>query len=105
MIRTAAFPTGSRRKLWPDSATLSTAVQRISSSRIAITMITYEKLFSVLQEKNIEPYRLVRCGIISWGTLERLRSNKNVTLYVLDLISTYIDCSIFSLINYTRIGS
>ena len=101
-IRSTVSRTGSKPKLWPDYATPSTAVQRTFSNRISFTMITYEKLFDLLEKKNIKPFWLVKRGLITAGTLRRLRGNKNVTVYTLDLISTYFNCSIFSIFDYTK---
>ncbi|MDD5832272.1 MAG: helix-turn-helix transcriptional regulator [Clostridiales bacterium] len=64
-------------------------------------MMNYEKLFSLLDQKNIKPSHLTSCSLITADTLKRLKDNGNVTLYTLEKISAYIGCEIWDLFTYT----
>lgn len=65
-------------------------------------MCKYDKLFLLLNEKNIEPSVLLRDCNISRGTLKRLRNNCNVSVYTLELISAYLGCSVLDLISISE---
>ena len=64
-------------------------------------MMNYEKLFSLLEQKNIKPSQLTASSLITDGTLKRLKNNGNVTLYTLEKISVYIGCEIWDLFTYS----
>lgn len=68
-------------------------------------MIIYDKLFSLLAQRNINAGSLVRLSLISRGTLNRLKNNESVNLFTLDLLSAYLDCEIWDIFTYIPIDS
>ena len=57
-------------------------------------MISYEKFFFVLEQKNIKRTHLVYEGIISSETMMRLRTNQNLSMYTIEQLSDYLQCDI-----------
>ena len=57
-------------------------------------MISYEKFFIVLEQKNIKRTHLVYEGIISSETMMRLRTNQNLSMYTIEQLSDYLQCDI-----------
>ena len=57
-------------------------------------MISYEKFFIVLEQKNIKRTHLVYEGIISSETMMRLRTNENLSMYTIEQLSDYLQCDI-----------
>ena len=53
-------------------------------------MISFEKLWITLKERNISQYKLIKEYKISTGQLDRLRKNGNVNTYTLKIkMATY----------------
>ena len=57
-------------------------------------MMMYHKLFLELEKHNLRPSALVRIGVVSGPTLERLKKNQNVSLYTLEILCHYLGCSL-----------
>jgi DNA-binding Xre family transcriptional regulator len=57
-------------------------------------MMMYHKLFLELEKHNLRPSALVRIGVVSGPTLERLKKNQNVSLYTLEVLCRYLRCSL-----------
>ncbi len=57
-------------------------------------MMMYHKLFLELEKHNLRPSALVRIGVVSGPTLERLKKNQNVSLYTLEVLCRYLGCSL-----------
>ncbi len=55
-------------------------------------MISYEPFFTTIKRKGITQYQLENDYLLSKGTLDRLRNNKNISLYTLEYICKLIDC-------------
>lgn len=60
--------------------------------------MNYTKLFQHLERQKIKRTELVKRGVVSASTMQRLRKGQAVSLYTLDRLSRYLDCSIFDLI-------
>jgi DNA-binding Xre family transcriptional regulator len=64
-------------------------------------MISYDRLFKLLKEKNISQYRLIKTGI-SNSTLERLKKDQYVNLITIDKLCALLDCDIEDIVEYKK---
>ncbi len=64
-------------------------------------MISYDRLWNKLKEKNISQYRLIKTGI-SNSTLERLKKDQYVNLITIDKLCTLLECNIEDIVEYKR---
>ncbi|SDJ31705.1 DNA-binding transcriptional regulator, XRE family [Lachnospiraceae bacterium G41] len=64
-------------------------------------MIIYNRLWSLLEEKNISQYKLIKMGI-SPSVLDRLKHNQGVTTDTIDKLCTILDCNVEDIMNYTK---
>lgn len=55
-------------------------------------MITYQKLWDLLEKKGISQYKLVNEYNYSNLTLHKLRHNGNVTVYSIERLCDILDC-------------
>lgn len=63
-------------------------------------MITFDKLWSVMQEKGVSTYQLrEKCGIDS-KTIRRLRANDNMETKTLNKLCTVLDCRLEDIAEY-----
>lgn len=63
-------------------------------------MITYEKLWETMKEKEISQYRLIKYHGFSAGQLGRLRKNMYVSTHTLETLCSILDCRIEDIIEY-----
>ena len=71
-------------------------------TRLELTMISYDKLWKTLSEKNISQYKLIKHYHISTGQLDRLRKNENVSTYTLNQLCTILDCKLEDIAEYVK---
>ena len=65
-------------------------------------MITFDKLWITMKQKNISTYRLrEECGIDS-KTIRRLKAYENVESKTLDKICNALDCNIQDIAEYVN---
>ncbi|MBQ2746069.1 MAG: helix-turn-helix transcriptional regulator [Lachnospiraceae bacterium] len=57
-------------------------------------MISFDKLWVTLKEKNISQYKLIKEYKVSTGQLDRLRKNGNVNTYTLDQLCKILNCKL-----------
>ena len=57
-------------------------------------MFVYDKLWTVMKQKNITAYMLREKYGIDSRTIRRLKNNENVTVETLDKICEILDCDI-----------
>ena len=67
-------------------------------------MITYEKLWKTMKEKNVSQYKLINTYKVSNGQLDRLRKNQNVSTYTLDQLCKILDCELSDIAEYKKDG-
>lgn len=65
-------------------------------------MISYEKLWETMKNKNITQYRLINEYHISAGQLSRLRANSHVSTHTLDLLCEILDCNIEDIVTHKK---
>ena len=63
-------------------------------------MISFDKLWITLKNKNISQYKLIKDYKISTGQLDRLRKNGNVNTYTLDQLCRILDCKLEDIAEY-----
>ena len=65
-------------------------------------MISFEKLWITLKERNISQYKLIKEYKISTGQLDRLRKNGNVNTYRLNELCKILDCRLEDIAEYKK---
>ncbi len=64
-------------------------------------MISYDRLWKKLDEKNISQYRLGLIGI-SQSTITRLKKNQPVSTYTLDKLCSILDCKLEDIAEFKK---
>ena len=63
-------------------------------------MITFDKLWAVMEQKNISTYKLREsCGIDS-KTIRRLRANENIETKTINKLCLALDCKVEDIMEY-----
>ena len=65
-------------------------------------MISFEKLWITLKERNISQYKLIKEYKISTGQLDRLGKNGNVNTYTLNELCKILDCRLEDIAEYKK---
>ena len=65
-------------------------------------MITFERLWRTMKQKNISQYQLMKEHGISSGQLDRLRKNGNVNIYTLDRLCYILDCNLEDIAEFRK---
>ena len=65
-------------------------------------MITYDKLWETMKQKNITQYKLIHDHRISAGQLSRLRANAHVSTHTLDTLCYILDCRIEDIVTFRK---
>ena len=63
-------------------------------------MICYDKLFALLEEKNISSYYIRKHKITGEGTLTKLRNNESVNTLTIEKFCSVLDCQPGDLMEY-----
>jgi DNA-binding Xre family transcriptional regulator len=63
-------------------------------------MITYQKLWETMKEKNITQYSLIHKYHVSAGQLSRLRANRYVNLHTIDMLCNILKCNIEDIVTF-----
>ena len=64
-------------------------------------MISYDRLWIKLEEKQISQYRLAKEGI-SHSTISRLKNNQYVNMYTIDKLCSMLDCQIGDIVEFIK---
>ena len=65
-------------------------------------MITYDRLWKTMKEKNISQYKLINKYRVSIGQLDRLRKNQKVSTYTLDQLCKILDCRLEDIAEFKK---
>ena len=65
-------------------------------------MISFEKLWITLKERNISQYKLIKEYKISTGQLDRFCFNGNVNTYTLNELCKILDCRLEDIAEYKK---
>ena len=63
-------------------------------------MISFDKLWITLKDKNISQYKLIKEYKISTGQLDRLRKNGNVNTFTLNQLCKILNCRLEDIAEY-----
>ena len=63
-------------------------------------MITYDKLWETMKEKNISQYKLIKDHGISAGQLSRLRANVHISTHTIDMLCSILKCNVEDILTY-----
>lgn len=63
-------------------------------------MISFERLWITMKEREISQYKLIKEYKISTGQLDRLRKNDNVNTYTLSQLCKILDCKLEDIAEY-----
>ncbi len=67
-----------------------------------ILMISYEKLWRLMEEKGITQYRLIYTYGINPGQLYRLKQNRYVSTYTVEKFCRILDCRPEDIIEFVQ---
>lgn len=65
-------------------------------------MITYDKLWTTMKEKEVSQYRLIKYYGFSAGQLGRLRKNMYVSTHTLETLCTILDCDVGDIMEFRQ---
>lgn len=65
-------------------------------------MITYNPFWETLKKKNISVYKLINTYNLSRSTIDKLKHNKNITIFTLNNLCEMLDCDVNDIIEYTK---
>lgn len=63
-------------------------------------MITYDKLWETLREKNITQYRLIKDYGISSGQLHRIKKNMDISTHTINMFCKILNCRVEDIVEY-----
>ena len=63
-------------------------------------MITYDKLWETMKEKQISQYRLIRYYGVSAGQLGRLKKNMYVSTHTVEMLCDILECRVEDVLEY-----
>ena len=63
-------------------------------------MITYDKLWETMKEKQISQYRLIRYYGVSAGQLGRLKKNMYVSTHTVEMLCDILECQVEDVLEY-----
>ena len=65
-------------------------------------MITYDKLWSLLKQRGITQYKLIKYYGVSPGQLTRLKRNQNVNIHTIEMLCDILDCEISDIVEFHK---
>ncbi|HIX14162.1 MAG TPA: helix-turn-helix transcriptional regulator [Candidatus Hungatella pullicola] len=63
-------------------------------------MITYDKLWKTLKQKQISQYRLIKYHHISAGQLSRLKKNSFVSTHTINMLCSILECGVDDIMEF-----
>lgn len=63
-------------------------------------MITYDRLWKTMKDKEISQYTLIRQYRFSRGQLSRLKHNENISTHTLNVLCRILACRLEDIIEY-----
>lgn len=65
-------------------------------------MITYNKLWLTMKDKNISQYKLIKQYGFSRGQIHRLKHNNNISTHTLNRLCNILDCKVEDAIEFIK---
>lgn len=72
----------------------------MSSMRGGADMISYDNLWTVMREKGISQYALIKHYHISPGQITRLKRNESVSTHTIDMFCKILNCEVADIMKY-----
>lgn len=63
-------------------------------------MITYDKLWETMKQKEMTQYRLIKYYGISAGQIGRLKKNMYVSTHTLEVLCSILNCNVGDIVEY-----
>lgn len=63
-------------------------------------MITYDKLWITMKEKDVSQYRLIKYYGFSAGQIGRLKKNMYVSTHTLETLCSILNCNVEDIVEY-----
>lgn len=63
-------------------------------------MISYDKLWETMREKEITQYRLIKEFGVSPGQITRLKRNESVSTHTIDMFCRILHCKVEDIMEY-----
>lgn len=63
-------------------------------------MITYDKLWETMKQKEMSQYRLIKYYGFSAGQIGRLKKNMYVSTHTLEVLCSILDCNVGDIVEY-----
>ena len=63
-------------------------------------MITYDKLWETMKERQISQYRMIRYYGVSAGQLGRLKKNMYVSTHTVEMLCDILECRVEDVLEY-----
>jgi DNA-binding Xre family transcriptional regulator len=68
-------------------------------------MIHYGPLWETLKSKNISQYQLIHKYHVSAGQLDRIRKNKNLNTYTINMLCKILECEVWDIMKFEKESS
>jgi len=65
-------------------------------------MISYDRFWQTLKEKNISQYQLIHSYGVSAGQLSRMRKNNYVSTHTIDMLCSILDCEVSDIMTFQK---
>ena len=65
-------------------------------------MISFDKLWTTMKNKNVTQYKLIHEYGFSRGQLSRLKHNDNVNIFTLNRLCEILDCKLEDIAEYRK---
>ncbi len=63
-------------------------------------MMTYKPFLKMLIDRDMKKVDVLKAGVISKGTLNKMNSNKYISLEVIDKLCNYFKCDITDIVEF-----
>ncbi len=63
-------------------------------------MMTYKPFLKMLIDRDMKKVDVLKAGIISKGTLNKMNSNKYISLEIIDKLCNYFKCDITDIVEF-----
>lgn len=65
-----------------------------------IFMMSYDKLWKVMEEKGVTQYALIKKYRVSPGQITRLKRNESVSTHTIEMFCKILDCQVGEIMEY-----
>jgi len=65
-------------------------------------MIDYTPFFKMLEEKNLNQYKILKLNLVSNSLLDKLKHNQNINLLTLEQLCIKFECEMTDIVRFTK---